>query len=160
DTDGDGVNDGCDICPGFDDTVDADADGVPDGCDPCPTDNPDDTDGDGVCDSADICPGGDDSVDTDADGVPDFCDICPGFDDTLDADADGVPDGCDPCPNRRPGDVSGDGLVDIGDVPSFVAVLLDPGAASADDFCAADTDEDGDVTGLDTRLFVALILAP
>jgi hypothetical protein len=26
---------GCDLCPGFDDSLDADADGVPDGCDPC-----------------------------------------------------------------------------------------------------------------------------
>ncbi len=77
-----------------------------------------------------------------------------------DSDGDGLPDGCDPCPDRKPGDVSGDGLVDIGDIPSFTAVLLDPGAASADDFCAADTDEDGEVSGLDIRLFVPLILAP
>ncbi len=33
DSDGDGVSDAHDICPGFDDTVDADADGIPDGCD-------------------------------------------------------------------------------------------------------------------------------
>jgi len=25
----------CDVCPGFDDTVDSDLDGIPDGCDPC-----------------------------------------------------------------------------------------------------------------------------
>ncbi len=30
-TDGDGVCDSADICPGFDDLLDADADGVPDG---------------------------------------------------------------------------------------------------------------------------------
>ena len=35
DSDSDGVPDGCDICPGFDDTLDDDNDGVPDGCDPC-----------------------------------------------------------------------------------------------------------------------------
>lgn len=33
DTDGDGVLDSEDICPGFDDTADSDGDGVPDGCD-------------------------------------------------------------------------------------------------------------------------------
>ena len=33
DTDGDGVPDANDICPGFDDTIDSDADGIPDGCD-------------------------------------------------------------------------------------------------------------------------------
>ena len=33
DTDGDGVPDGSDICPGFDDNIDSDSDGIPDGCD-------------------------------------------------------------------------------------------------------------------------------
>ncbi len=36
DSDADGVCDGADACPGFDDTMDADGDGVPDGCDPAP----------------------------------------------------------------------------------------------------------------------------
>ncbi len=125
DTDGDGVGDGEDLCPGFDDSLDADGDGIPDGCDlcngdnsfgdtdgdgvcddidPCPLDNPDDSDGDGVCDSADICPAGDDTIDTDADGVPDACDVCPGFDDTVDSDGDGIPDGCEPpAPAPAPG---------------------------------------------------------
>ncbi|RMF83100.1 MAG: hypothetical protein D6744_05355, partial [Planctomycetota bacterium] len=57
DSDGDGVCDPNDLCPGFDDNLDTDGDGVPDGCD--------------------ICPGGDDNIDTDGDGVPDFCDPCP-----------------------------------------------------------------------------------
>ncbi len=35
DSDGDGVGDSCDNCPGFDDALDADGDGVPDGCDNC-----------------------------------------------------------------------------------------------------------------------------
>jgi hypothetical protein len=48
DSDSDGVVDGCDACPGFDDAVDADGDGVPDGCD--------------------ICPDGDEGVDSDGDG--------------------------------------------------------------------------------------------
>ncbi len=36
DSDGDGVADACDICPGAPDNVDIDEDGLPDGCDPCP----------------------------------------------------------------------------------------------------------------------------
>ena len=35
DSDGDGVCDGSDVCPGFDDNIDSDGDGIPDGCDPC-----------------------------------------------------------------------------------------------------------------------------
>jgi hypothetical protein len=38
DTDGDGVFDDQDVCPGFDDTLDSDSDGLPDGCDICPND--------------------------------------------------------------------------------------------------------------------------
>ena len=45
--------DGCDACPGADDTVDADGDGIPDGCD--------------------VCPGADDTLDADGDGVGDAC---------------------------------------------------------------------------------------
>lgn len=58
DEDGDGVPDGDDVCPGFDDTADADGDGVPDGCDAFPDDPTEwvDTDGDGVGDSADEYP--------------------------------------------------------------------------------------------------------
>jgi len=74
DSDGDAVPDGCDVCPGGDDSIDGDGDGVADFCDPCPNDNPDDTDGDGVCDSNDICPGFDDNLDSDGDAVPDGCD--------------------------------------------------------------------------------------
>lgn len=36
DSDGDGVADACDQCPGSDDHSDLDEDGIPDGCDPCP----------------------------------------------------------------------------------------------------------------------------
>jgi hypothetical protein len=122
DSDGDGVCDTDDICPGFDDSLDSDSDGVPNGCDICPGFNDTlDTDGDGVPNGCDVCPGFDDNVDTDTDGVPDGCDscpldfnddsdgdgvcdsddICPGFDDTLDSDGDTVPDGCDVCPGNN-----------------------------------------------------------
>ncbi len=35
DSDGDGVCDSNDVCPGFDDNIDTDGDGIPDGCDNC-----------------------------------------------------------------------------------------------------------------------------
>ncbi|WP_159439339.1 lectin-like domain-containing protein, partial [Tenacibaculum agarivorans] len=47
DTDGDGVLDNADICPGSDDTLDSDSDGIPNGCD-------DDDDNDGIVDTDEI----------------------------------------------------------------------------------------------------------
>ena len=77
DTDGDGVLDDEDRCPGFDDNLDDDQDGVADGCDPCPADPLDDSDGDGTCDSDDRCDGFSDEADSDGDLIPDGCDVCP-----------------------------------------------------------------------------------
>jgi hypothetical protein len=54
DTDGDGICDGDDTCPGGDDRLDED--------------------GDGVCDALDVCPMGPD-VDADGDGEPDACEV-------------------------------------------------------------------------------------
>jgi len=57
DSDGDGVGDACDLCPGFDDKIDLDGDKVPDGCDNCPKDyNPgqEDSNGNNV---GDVCEG-------------------------------------------------------------------------------------------------------
>ena len=54
DSDGDGVCNADDRCPGHDDRLDGDGDSVPDGCD--------------------RCRGGDDRYDADGDGTPDFCD--------------------------------------------------------------------------------------
>jgi hypothetical protein len=72
DSDGDGVPDDEDVCPGFDDNIDTDGDGIPDGCDECPYgDNDLDSDGDGVADGCDICPGLDESIDTNGSGIPD-----------------------------------------------------------------------------------------
>jgi hypothetical protein len=68
DTDGDGVYDQCDVCPGYDDTVDDDSDGLANGCDNCPDDyNPDqsDMDDNGVGDACQYVCGdasGDDAV--------------------------------------------------------------------------------------------------
>jgi len=95
DSDGDGVLDPVDICPGFDDAIDTDGDGVPDGCD--------------------ICPGFDDGIDTDGDGVPDDCDAFPNDPDN-DIDGDGVSGDIDNCPNTaNPGqeDDDGDGIGDV-----------------------------------------------
>jgi hypothetical protein len=45
-----------DVCPGFDDRLDADGDGLPDGCEVGPGGVPGDRDGDGVHDSVDPAP--------------------------------------------------------------------------------------------------------
>jgi OOP family OmpA-OmpF porin len=106
DTDGDGVLDRLDRCPGtvpgatvdpFGCVLDYDGDGVPDGIDRCPstpqgalvddTGCPSDRDGDGVMDGIDLCnetlPGvivdaAGCALDTDSDGVFDGLDLCPG----------------------------------------------------------------------------------
>ncbi len=76
DSDGDGVTDDMDKCPGTPKGVSVDADG-------CPPDS----DGDGVPDYMDKCPGTPAGVkvdetgcpaDSDGDGVPDYMDKCPG----------------------------------------------------------------------------------
>lgn len=145
DSDGDGVFDLCDRCPGFDDAVDVDGDGVPDACDPCPLANPDDANGNGICDDID---------DSDGDGVPDAWDVCPGFDDAEDRDGDGVPDGCDICPDDADpsqADFDGDGIGNACDACPQGHDDLDEdgdGIADACDRCpgfddADDVDDDG-----------------
>jgi hypothetical protein len=98
DDDGDGVGDVCDLCHGYDDSVDADSDAVPDGCDNCPN-------------NANA-----DQADADADEGGDACDLCVGFDDRLDTDGDTVSDGCDNCPTVSNPDQRDDNGNDIGDV--------------------------------------------
>ena len=61
---------------------------------------------------------------------------------------------------RATGDISGDGSVNLDDVSAFVTVLLDPGAATADDSCAADANGDTHVNGLDVESFIDLVLTP
>lgn len=110
DSDGDGVIDDLDKCPGTPKGVKVDKAG-------CPLDS----DGDGVADYLDKCPGTPKGVkvdkagcplDTDGDGVADYLDKCP---DTpkgvkvdkagcpLDSDGDGVPDYLDKCPDTLKG---------------------------------------------------------
>lgn len=149
DTDGDGVPDATDICPGQDDKLDTDGDGIPNGCDVCEADNPDDTDGDGVCDSIDLCPGENDAVETDGDGVIDCLDPCP-LENPDDIDQDGVcapNDNCPDIPNPDQADSDGDGIGDDCDPGCHVDDDGD-GVCNEDDICpggddAVDTDRDG-----------------
>jgi|GEM_PF-2261006 len=93
DADGDGVGDACDVCVHHPDPLqeDADGDGAGDVCDPCPADPDDDADADGYCAPEDCAPD-DAAISPDAteqcdDGVDNDCD---GTTDTLpDTDADG-----------------------------------------------------------------------
>jgi len=99
-----------DICPDFNDNLDADNDGVPNGCDICILgDDNLDSDGDMIPDACDICPGYNDNIDADNDGVPNGCDICMMGDDNVDSDGDTVPDACDDCDNNSIGTACEDG---------------------------------------------------
>jgi streptogramin lyase len=114
DSDGDGIPDDDDMCPGGDDNVDTDGDLVPDYCDPCPLDFDNDADDDGVCGNVDVCPGGNDEDDADGDLTPDFCDVCPA-DPFNDADNDGLcldDDNCPTVSNSYQSDLDKD---DVGD---------------------------------------------
>ncbi|MBN2635301.1 MAG: OmpA family protein [Prolixibacteraceae bacterium] len=126
DSDGDGVKDKKDKCPGTPAGVAVDEDG-------CPLDR----DGDGVPDYKDDCPdeAGDARFngcpDKDGDGIPDKDDDCPDipglakFNGCPDTDGDGVPDKDDKCPdtpkgcpvdaNGCPLDSDGDGVIDCED---------------------------------------------
>lgn len=104
DTDGDGVNDDLDQCPGTPAGTPVDAKG-------CPL--PQDDDGDGVTNDVDKCPNTPAGARVDATGCE------------LDSDGDGVGDSRDQCPNTPPGakvnergcelDTDGDGVVDSQD---------------------------------------------
>jgi len=129
DSDGDGIPDNADHCPGtprgaiVDDDgcpIDGDHDGVPDGIDLCIATPPGvvvdahgcpiDTDGDGVYDGLDRCPDTPHGARVDPDGCP------------TDSDSDGVLDGLDRCPDTPRGckvdslgcehDEDGDGVCD------------------------------------------------
>ncbi|KAB2834123.1 MAG: hypothetical protein F9K48_06920, partial [Candidatus Brocadia sp.] len=75
DSDGDGVPDVRDVCPGFDDKVDTDGDGIPDGCDS-------DKDGDTYTSA------GGDCNDLDAAVHPFATEICDGVDNNCDGQID------------------------------------------------------------------------
>jgi hypothetical protein len=141
DSDGDGVGDVCDACPGHDDRLDADSDGVADGCDGCP--------------------GFDDRVDSDGDLRPDGCDNCPlaHNPNQADADGDGIGDAC--CCDGAMGnaDCSPDGLVTMSDLTAIIDHLFITFAPLC---CASEGDLDkvdgvtmSDLTALIDHLFVS-----
>jgi hypothetical protein len=121
DSDGDGVDDCSDNCPGTANAsqADADGDGVGDACDGCPTDPNKTSPGTCGCGVAD--------TDSDGDGTPDCNDGCPtdpnktspgvcgcGVADT-DSDGDGTPDcndGCPTDPNKTSPGACGCGAAD------------------------------------------------
>lgn len=132
DSDGDGVADNLDKCPGTQTGIsvgpdgcplDADKDGVPDYLDKCFNTQPGvavdtkgcplDADSDGVADYLDKCPGTPAGIVVDRDGCP------------LDADRDGVADYLDKCPGTP------------------------AGAAVDKDGCSLDADKDGVADSLD-----------
>ncbi|MCG8331197.1 MAG: hypothetical protein MI974_26140 [Chitinophagales bacterium] len=117
DSDGDGICDEDDDCPGGDNNLDDDNDGIPNGCDPTPCgENISCVDGDsctigdvwmlnenGICECT-----GTTVPDADGDGTCDLFDLCEGEDDSMDDDEDGVPNGCDLCDNDEYGGNLGD----------------------------------------------------
>ena len=127
--------------------ADSDGDGLPDGLDNCPGEpnlDQGDADGDGAGDVCDVCPliPNPDQLDSDGDGNGDACDVCP-FDATDDGDGDGwcEPDDCEPdLPDVNPDghevcddelDNDCDGVTD--ELPDVDADGWDP--------CAGDCDE-------------------
>jgi cysteine-rich repeat protein len=112
DTDQDGVDDVCDVCPTMSDPgqLDSDADGKGDACDLCPFDTENDVDADGLCAPDDLYPL-DPLNDIDGDGVGGNTDNCPTAVNALqeDFDIDGIGDVCDDC-----WDTDFDGLGDPG----------------------------------------------
>ncbi len=117
DSDGDGIRDSCDQCPG--DTInDIDHDGYCGIQDNCPYTwqyNQDDADSDGLGDFCDNCwqVNNPSQADCDGDWIGDACDA-----DYRDIDGDMVGDQCDNCPsvyNPNQADSDGDGIGDLCD---------------------------------------------
>jgi hypothetical protein len=155
DTDGDGIKDDIDNCPGVANAgqADADGDGSGDACDATPRGQDGDGDGTGALD--DNCPDAYNpgQADADGDGIGDACDPTPRGDD---ADADGVARLDDNCPdiaNPDQSDLDWDGSGDACDadddndgVPDTADGCPATPHATADGCPAPPSDRDGDGT--------------
>jgi len=155
DTDGDGILDGDDGCPGdaedmdgWDDEdgcpeLDNDEDGIEDGDDPCPDQAEDvdefededgcpeeDNDGDGIRDGYDSCPNDPEDMDGDRD-----TDGCP----ESDRDNDGIEDADDQCPTEAE---DFDGFADEDGCPE--EDFDGDGVPDTEDECPAEAEDDDD----------------
>lgn len=161
DTDGDGIPNPDDACPGT--AAGEPVDGV--GCSEL------DADSDGILNDVDLCPNtplcaspvqpNGCPLDTDGDGDFNGCDNCvstsnPGQED---ADNDGFGDACDNCPNAILGDANGDGVVNARDIQRFTQLVLG-GTPVGQELCACDTNNDAAVTNEDVPDFVEAVLNP
>jgi len=146
DGDGDGVPNDEDNCPETTnpEQIDNDGDDIGNACDNCPnTSNPSqsDTDNDGIGDVCDNCleAANSDQADSDSDGVGNICDNCPDIanPDQADSDNNGIGDACEVVP----GDLDGDGDVDVDDRNILRAALR---KCSGDEGFVPEADYDGD----------------
>ena len=135
--------------------------------------NCDDVDTDGICDDVDDCVGAyDECGDCNGDGIADGACDCDGNEDLGCGCGEAGPSGCDnACGSTaevdecgecdgdgsscacEPGDVNGDGSVDVLDIVQIVGYIVDGGEADFDLACA-DNNGDGNVDVLD---IVALV---
>ena len=119
DTDFDGVCNANDICPGFDDNLDANGNGIPDGCDS----------------STEVC---DDNIDNDRDGATDCIDTdCSSL--AICTTATGTETNCS---DLRDND--GDFLIDCDDDDCFLEIACFGGGGGFETSCTNGIDDDGD----------------
>ena len=174
DTDGDGVENGHDLCPGTESGQKVDESGC--SCEQR-GDCAEDADNDGVADSQDDCPGTGSGEEVDTNG----CSCTQRGDCVADADGDGMPDDADACPGTPTGapvdangcaceqrDTDGDGVDDCADLCSDTLAdsLIDSngcgcsqldddgdGVDNCDDLCPASVpDEAVDLSGCPTHV--------
>jgi hypothetical protein len=128
DTDGDGVLNAADNCPGVANASQADmnGNGIGDACE--------DSDGDGSMDAADNCPlvANANQADANNNGIGDACEG--------DYDGDGVSDATDNCPsvaNANQADANSNGIGDACDTPTSAGDTDGDGVLNASDNCPA-----------------------